>query len=125
MITWNKNTATCSHCHTDRTFTAAQVRRGDDVVLAVPCHAPDCHAQLCANCEQFICDGCGLAHCVEHRIRYAEMALCPTCMREVAEADASDMEIATQDESGFVCAMAEAGLTLPEVEAFARVTRHE
>lgn len=86
----------------------------------IPCHADDCLAMLCEECHQFICDGCGLIHCLSHRIQYSGLDLCPVCMADLVASDAADLELASQPEAGFVRACAEAGCTLSEVQALAK-----
>jgi hypothetical protein len=119
-ITWRNGVATCTHCLTDHRFTPEQTRRGDGDVDLVPCHADSCTAMLCPDCPQFVCGGCELPHCLEHRIEYSGLSLCPVCMAEAAAVDAADLELASQGDAEFARAMAAAGLTLREAEAFAR-----
>jgi hypothetical protein len=70
----------CLHCGTTMTVTLDEDGAPD--FATEPCHADDCNARLCPNCPQFNCDGCGLAHCLEHKIELSGVWLCPVCIEE-------------------------------------------
>lgn len=42
-----------------------------------PCHADNCHKQLCRNCPQFECVCCKLTHCMEHAEKINGKMYCP------------------------------------------------
>ena len=76
----------CLNCNT------TQRADEDGDIQLQPCHADDCSAMLCANCEQFICDHCGLAHCMEHaNVDANGVKVCDAC-REAAEEDEAQVD---------------------------------
>lgn len=71
----------CAHCHIQQT-----VPRDEDGTAELeqqPCHDDDCQVKLCGACPQFECDVCGLAHCIEHRVRVSDLTLCGVCMADL------------------------------------------
>lgn len=82
-------TGTCKNCGASKTFTSLQARRGDAYVEVQPCHADDCTKMLCENCKQFVCCGCGLAHCEEHKaLTVSGEEFCEICARMMMADDA-------------------------------------
>lgn len=43
------------------------------------CSEDRCCVKLCPACPKFVCDGCGLAHCEDHRITLGGESMCPVC----------------------------------------------
>lgn len=91
---------TCPHCQTTQ---RVEVERDDEgngyaMLETTPCHADDCTRKLCANCPQFVCDCCGLTHCLEHRSMIGGLAYCPVgaaeYWREAAGVELADGRIA-------------------------------
>src|SRR5947208_1617576 len=76
------SSASCPTC--DTRFERLPVEYDEDrgyVVLEVqPCAG--CGTMLCACCEQFHCDGCGLTFCGEHRVSDGDLVFCTTCVAE-------------------------------------------
>ena len=66
---------TCEHEHV--------VDRDEDghaCIYQEPCHDGTCTKMLCCECGRFSCDACGLTHCLEHRVDFGDLKLCPVCM---------------------------------------------
>jgi len=62
--------------------------QGYAVLELRPCAEEGCKILLCSCCDQFHCDGCGQAFCIEHRILIDSgpccdpLACCAVCARE-------------------------------------------
>lgn len=85
----------CEHCQAIHENVPIQC--DEDGPYAEPeteiCHADGCGVRLCSSCRRFICDGCGLVHCVEHRVVVAGLDLCTCCMgAEIEEGARALME---------------------------------
>lgn len=81
--TWTDLTVTCNRCQTAKEFTRQQIARGDAQLEMTPCHYDRCTVMLCHSCDQFQCEGCGLAHCADHLNIYSyegvHFSFCPIC----------------------------------------------
>jgi hypothetical protein len=76
----------CPLCGT--TTTGLEVERDEDGAYVdpelAPCNDDHCTAKLCPSCPQFVCDGCGLTHCLDHAVLVDEgtktqLQVCPVC----------------------------------------------
>lgn len=62
--------ATCPACLTYYDRLPVERDASGDACVALPVRpCADCGALLCACCEQFACDGCGLTFCTAHLVR--------------------------------------------------------
>lgn len=89
---------TCEHCETIHENVPVQCDEDGPYaeIETQPCHADGCHKKLCSRCPQFVCDGCGLTHCEEHRVRLGNLSICPVCMA-VTEEEAAQMAAETME----------------------------
>ncbi len=137
--TWKGLTVTCNHCETSKTFSRHDVKMGDDMLSQEPCHADDCAVMLCAECPQFCCDGCGLAHCQKHAVTSQAgdltVKFCAPCHKIQQDAEAettaafakrcAGIDLADPFDAAMVAAMAEQALEDAALIEGARLTTSE
>ena len=78
-------TVECPHCGTEHGGVPVDYDEdgyGCADLDTTPCHDDVCAVKLCPSCPQFMCDGCGHSHCLEHKTVSEDSNLCPVCVAE-------------------------------------------
>jgi hypothetical protein len=94
-VSISKNvTMTCPHCESDHSVPVQVDEDGPyGEIETEPCHHDECEVKLCSCCPQFVCDGCGLKHCLEHRTMSQMLDLCPDCAADIPEPECECVRI--------------------------------